>query len=302
MSSWVNPAGKPHPTRPRLFLLISISLFFAFLGFVIFSRYVEVRMEEEKRQSRDKLKLIGSALKEYLEKNKKLPPGIVYDKNGTPLYSWRVLLLPYLGEEGLYRQFKLNEAWDSPHNLELLPKIPAVYAPPASGMTKVSFSTFYQVFDGHYERYGRNEPEKLMKLLNTSDLGTTYYGERRTAFISDKRFGLHPFSPMGSKVTVFEGGPDGPGESLTLARIRFVFGTSNFISVVEGGEAVPWTKPADLTYDPEEPLPKLGGLFLRGFHALDLDGRIHFVCLPILEEEKIRSQIAKLGSEGEGDW
>jgi hypothetical protein len=34
--------------------------------------------------------------------------------------SWRVKLLPYLEQDHLYRQFKLNEPWDSPHNQALL--------------------------------------------------------------------------------------------------------------------------------------------------------------------------------------
>jgi hypothetical protein len=38
-----------------------------------------------------------------------------------------VLILPFLGEEELYKQFHLDEAWDSPHNLALLEKMPEVY-------------------------------------------------------------------------------------------------------------------------------------------------------------------------------
>jgi hypothetical protein len=186
-----------------------------------------------------------------------------------------------------------------------LPKIPKVYEPPAPGITQVPYSTFYQVFDGYREKWGSNEPEKLKKLLNTSELGCTYYGERRTAFVSDKQFGLHPFSPKGRKHKVFEGGPQGVpwgDEFLSLSRLRYVFGEEGFISVVEGGEAVPWSKPVDLPYHPEEPLPKLGGLFRRGFHALSLAGDVQFISLPIKDEAKVRSQIAKLGREGEGDW
>ncbi len=40
----------------------------------------------------------------------------------------RVHILPFLGEQELYKQFHLNEPWDSPHNLTLIPKMPAVYA------------------------------------------------------------------------------------------------------------------------------------------------------------------------------
>ena len=54
-------------------------------------------------------------------------PRAVFDKEGTPLLSWRVQILPYLEEDALYKEFHLDEAWDSPHNKPLIAKIPAVY-------------------------------------------------------------------------------------------------------------------------------------------------------------------------------
>jgi prepilin-type processing-associated H-X9-DG protein len=63
----------------------------------------------------------------------------VYDADGKPLLSWRVLILPYLGQESLFHQFHLNEPWDSPHNRSLSAQIPNVYKcpsdPEASGLT-----------------------------------------------------------------------------------------------------------------------------------------------------------------------
>lgn len=66
-------------------------------------------------------------------------PLAIVDADGRPLLSWRVALLPYLGHEELYREFHLDEPWDSPHNLSLVPRMPEVYgcpsAPVAAGMT-----------------------------------------------------------------------------------------------------------------------------------------------------------------------
>ena len=45
--------------------------------------------------------------------------------SGKPLLSWRVHLLPFLEENELYEQFKLDEPWDSPHNIKLLDQMPA---------------------------------------------------------------------------------------------------------------------------------------------------------------------------------
>ena len=50
-----------------------------------------------------------------------------YDRTPSKTLSWRVRLLPALGHDDLYKQFHLDEAWDSPHNKTLLGKMPKVY-------------------------------------------------------------------------------------------------------------------------------------------------------------------------------
>lgn len=46
--------------------------------------------------------------------------------------SWRVAILPYVGQEQLYAQYKLDEPWDSEHNKSLLAKMPELYRHPSS--------------------------------------------------------------------------------------------------------------------------------------------------------------------------
>jgi hypothetical protein len=48
-----------------------------------------------------------------------------------PLLSWRVALLPYVEQQALYNEFKLDEPWDSEHNKKLIEKMPKLYAPVA---------------------------------------------------------------------------------------------------------------------------------------------------------------------------
>jgi hypothetical protein len=54
----------------------------------------------------------------------------VYGKDGKALYSWRVLLLPYIEGQNVFARFKLDEPWDSPNNVKLLEEMPASYAAP----------------------------------------------------------------------------------------------------------------------------------------------------------------------------
>jgi hypothetical protein len=72
--------------------------------------------------SGNNLKQIALAMHKYQSTYRRLPTAAVCSPTGEPLYSWRVLLLPFLEERELYEDFHLNEAWDSPHNTKLLPR------------------------------------------------------------------------------------------------------------------------------------------------------------------------------------
>jgi hypothetical protein len=65
-----------------------------------------------------------------------------------PLLSWRVALLPYLDHEALYKQFKLDEPWDSEHNKNLIAKMPNVFAPVNNPKGGGEGKTYYQMVIG----------------------------------------------------------------------------------------------------------------------------------------------------------
>jgi hypothetical protein len=87
-----------------------------------------IREEERARLSAQMHRVLQAVLA-FEQKNGTFPVFASRDKAGKPLLSWRVHLLPYLGESALYRQFNLDEPWDSPHNKKLIAKMPAVYRP-----------------------------------------------------------------------------------------------------------------------------------------------------------------------------
>ena len=80
-------------------------------------------------QSINNLKQLGLAMHNYLDVNKNFPPA-VSAKDGKPLLSWRVLVLPYIEEGPLFQQFHLDEPWDSEHNLKLIPRMPTILRSP----------------------------------------------------------------------------------------------------------------------------------------------------------------------------
>jgi len=57
--------------------------------------------------------------------------------------SWRVQILPFLEEQQLYEQFRLDEPWDSEHNKALIEKMPQVFLDPASSLLPTDGKTHY---------------------------------------------------------------------------------------------------------------------------------------------------------------
>ncbi len=78
----------------------------------------------------DNLRKIGEAMQAYVKANGHYPPAYTVDKDGNPQHSWRVLLLPYLGEQRLFDQYDMQSAWNSPENQRVADRMPSVYACP----------------------------------------------------------------------------------------------------------------------------------------------------------------------------
>lgn len=95
------------------------------------------------------LKLIGTAIQKYSETNGlTLPPAILFDaEDGRALHSWRVLILPYLGEaeKALYEQIRLDEPWDSKWNARFHNRMPEVFESPSAEGGVDEASTTYAV-------------------------------------------------------------------------------------------------------------------------------------------------------------
>jgi hypothetical protein len=202
---------------------------------------IKVREADQRIAAGNNLKNIGLALHEYHDTYGHFPPAAIYSKDGKPLLSWRVAILPYIDEQDLYKQFHLDEPWDSEHNKKLLAKMPKVYAPTLPGLTKDPYASFYQGFTG--------------------------------------------------KGAIFEG-----KEGVSLTQITDADGAANTLLVVEAREAVPWTKPQDLHYDPDKPPPKLGGHFRNISPALFADGSVRNLSNK-LKEKTIRALITWNGGE-----
>ncbi|HEY7329165.1 MAG TPA: sigma-70 family RNA polymerase sigma factor [Gemmataceae bacterium] len=290
------------------------------------------KLKAEMVQSRLKLKRLAAAMQNYAATYEgRLPLAASVGKDGRALLSWRVELLPFLGENDLYNEFKRDEPWDSPHNRKLITKMPAVFAPPGV-KTSRPHSTYYQVFvsaapsadvagaPGGAGMPGAAGPgigpKPMMQGMQGGGMAQMMGGMRGGPPQGNApaggpgkmtKPGASP-GPMGGGGPPGMGGPPGgagmpglpggpaggpgmmpPGAifppagtvpafvkgETTMFPASFVDGTSNIILIIEAGNPVPWTKPEDLRYADDEPLPELGGLFPNVIHAAFADGSVH---------------------------
>ncbi|HEX4612261.1 MAG TPA: sigma-70 family RNA polymerase sigma factor, partial [Urbifossiella sp.] len=213
----------------------------------------------QRRRSLNNLKQIVLAIHNYEGVYGHLPTDI-RDATGKAVLSWRVAILPFAEQQGLYARFRPDEPWDSEHNLKLLGQMPAVYR--AGFEPADSTHTYYQGFAGSGTPFGlpRNGP-------GLPGLPGGPGGPPGGA-------GPVPGGPPGAG-PAGGGGPGFPGRPRGIRITDITDGTSNTFGVVEAGPAVPWTKPADLRYDPKGPLPKAAWPFSNEIHVAMMDGSAH---------------------------
>lgn len=99
---------------------------------------------------KNNLKQILLAMHQYQDQHRSLPPG------GEGKLSWRVRILPMLGYDNLYRQFKLDEPWNSEHNKQLISQMPAIYK-----STSADALTSIMVFVGEGALYEGSQPPSI---------------------------------------------------------------------------------------------------------------------------------------------
>ncbi len=100
------------------------------------------RKAAEQQASANNLKQIMLALHNYHDTYGKFPPAICYGPDGKTPHSWRVAILPFIEQDALYRQYKLDEPWDSENNKKVLAKVPAIFQDPSEKGKSTNTSYF----------------------------------------------------------------------------------------------------------------------------------------------------------------
>ncbi|QDT22117.1 hypothetical protein HG66A1_39240 [Gimesia chilikensis] len=93
---------------------------------------LQARAAAQRSRSKYNIKLIVLALHNYYERHHHFPPAIVMGPDGKTPHSWRVELLPYLDQQALYDEYRMNEPWNSKHNLKIAETVVPVFSHPSS--------------------------------------------------------------------------------------------------------------------------------------------------------------------------
>ncbi len=175
-------------------------------------------------RARDNLKQLLLAMHNYHDIHQHFPPAVVMGPDGKTPHSWRVELLQTLGPNdeqwhrnvALFKQYHLDEPWDSENNKKVLAQMPEQFRSPYDDPKSLN--------SGYYALVGPG--------------------------------------------TMFDG-----TEGIQIQNVTD--GTSNTLMIVEAKRNIPWTKPEDIPFDAEKPLPELGGFVEGGFNCAFADGSTH---------------------------
>jgi prepilin-type processing-associated H-X9-DG protein len=126
------------------------------------------------------LKQIGLALHAYHEGQGQFPAPALFDRDGRPLLSWRVAILPQLGYRSLYARFHLDEPWDSPHNRALLREMPREFACPGGPGPRAGRTGYLVVVGPKTEVGSVNTP---FEPTRAADFSEFFDGTSNTALV-----------------------------------------------------------------------------------------------------------------------
>lgn len=211
-------------------------------------------------RTQNHLKQIALAMHNYSDVHGGFPAAAICDQAGKPLLSWRVAVLLYLGQEALYKQFRLNEPWDSDHNKTIAASnpMPAVYT--VAGVTPAGAKTTpMQVFVGNGAMFEMTKPTKLAQIADGT-VNTILVGIAAKPVDWTKPEDM-PFDPKADPRPLLDLGKDGVSVAFADGSVRFLQPTleANTLKAAitrGGGEVINLDEPEKPKAPAAEPKPR----------------------------------------------
>jgi prepilin-type processing-associated H-X9-DG protein len=143
----------------------------------------KIRLASNRMKDSNNLKQFALAMHNYHDVNGEVP-GAICDKDGKPLLSWRVAILPFIEQDNLYRQFHLDEPWDSEHNKPLIEKMPRIYEIPGTAVKPGN--THYRTFVGEKGSWKKYSDTVRITQITDGTSNTWMIGESEDSVIWTK--------------------------------------------------------------------------------------------------------------------
>lgn len=250
--------STPNPSRIKpgtiagivVLSILGACVVFGVLMVLVFPSFRVAQQVIYKSNCRSNLQRIAEALKQYEVEHGTLPPAFVADASGKPMHSWRVLILPQLGESALYARYNFSEPWDGPTNFQLVSSMPDVFACPSDPDAKAKCETNYMVLVGPKTLFPGSTAAKIAGMTDNAET-TILVTEAPVAGIvwtapKDLNATRMQFTiNTGSTGEMGSYHPDGINTVMADGTVRFF--NENFpidylqaMSTQQGGEDIPW--------------------------------------------------------------
>ena len=183
---------------------------------------VQAAREAARRaQCTNNLKQIALGMFNYEAAMDSFPPAAILSKEGKPLLSWRVAILPYIEGQALYNKFHLDEPWDSPNNKPLIAQMPPTYLCPSRNKVEPG-TTCYCGFAGEGTVFGSKRGVKISEMTDGTS-NTILVAEAAKPVIWTKPDDL-PFNAetAGKRYGIGSNHPGGANVSMADGSVRFL--------------------------------------------------------------------------------
>lgn len=142
---------------------------------------LKIRNAAVRAQTANQIRQLILAMHNYYDAHRALPARFSKDRAGKPLLSWRVQILPFIEEGDLYREFHLDEPWDSEHNRTLIARMPEVFRHPKLALE--NGKTVYLAPSGNSVIKSPTDSAEVKKAPTGMQLEEVVDGSSRTAIL-----------------------------------------------------------------------------------------------------------------------
>jgi hypothetical protein len=150
------------------------------------------------------LKNIAFALQNYEAGKGAFPPAYIADAQGKPMHSWRVLILPQLDRNDLYKKYRFDEPWDGPNNRLLHNEIMSIYQCPGDEGIGGSPQTSYLAVLGDRTAWPG------AKARSVAEIDSKDGADRTILLVETHNSGVHWMEPRDLELDWCLTGMDGP--------------------------------------------------------------------------------------------